>query len=197
MRISASTNPASFMRLQQRGFTLLEIMVVLVIVGIVIGLAGLALDRNPAQRLDREGRRLQAMLSEASDEAVMQGEELALALSRDPDNGATHYQLLLLDKKALAWKRPEFKGKVPALWAVHSLGPDISLALELEGKTLSQAELDQLARVRSLQTPDGLRPSILLFSSGEVTPFNARLTLAASDYSVSVQSDGFSGVFLQ
>ena len=199
MRTSAFTSVFGirFPRRQQCGFTLIEIMLVLVIIGIVIGLAGLALDRNPARDLDREGRRLRALLAQASDEAVMQGEELALALSKDPKSGANRYELLQLDKQTLQWQRPRFDGKPPELWSVHSLAPDIALTLDLEGDTLSERQLQQLGKIRSLRTPDGLRPSILLMSSGEITPFSLHMSWRGSDYSVAIQSDGFSGVFLQ
>ena len=54
-----------------RGFTLIELMVVLVVISVMLGLATVSLDTNPAKELQREGRRLQAVLQMAADEAVI------------------------------------------------------------------------------------------------------------------------------
>jgi len=60
-----------------RGFTLLEMLVVLLIVGIVSGVATLALSRNPRTDLHEQGERLALLFESASDEAQVRGRPLA------------------------------------------------------------------------------------------------------------------------
>jgi len=65
------------MRPGSRGYTLLEVLAVLVIVGIVVALAGVQYARSPAQTLEEEARRLALVLELARDEAMTRGCTLA------------------------------------------------------------------------------------------------------------------------
>jgi general secretion pathway protein H len=51
------------------GFTLLELLVVVVIAAILVSLAALGIGRNPARDLEEEGQRLAQLFESASDEA--------------------------------------------------------------------------------------------------------------------------------
>ena len=63
-----------------QGFTLLEILVVLVIVAVLAGLLVFTYRDNPQQRVRREAAALAAVLNLAADEAVMQNIELGLVI---------------------------------------------------------------------------------------------------------------------
>ena len=65
------------MRNGARGYTLVEILAVLVIVGIVVALASVQYARSPAQTLEEEARRLALVLELARDEAMTRGCTLA------------------------------------------------------------------------------------------------------------------------
>ena len=54
-----------------RGFTLVEIMVVMVIIGITLGMASLNAMPNPQQDLQKEAQRLTLLLQLARDEAIV------------------------------------------------------------------------------------------------------------------------------
>jgi general secretion pathway protein H len=56
---------------QHRGFTLVEIMVVMVIIGITLGLASLNAIPSPRQDLQKEAQRLTLLLQLARDEAIV------------------------------------------------------------------------------------------------------------------------------
>src|SRR5262245_26932365 len=56
-----------------RGYTLVEVLVVLVILGIAAALVQVRFWRTPAQTLDDEGHRLAQVLEFARDEAMTQG----------------------------------------------------------------------------------------------------------------------------
>jgi general secretion pathway protein H len=57
----------------RRGFTLIEILAVIAIIGIAVALAQVSFARSAAQALEDEARRLALMLEFARDEAMTQG----------------------------------------------------------------------------------------------------------------------------
>ena len=70
-----------------RGFTLIEMLVVLVIAGILVAAASLALTRNPRTDLAEEAQRLALAFETASDDAQLRAAPLAWA----PVNGGYHF----------------------------------------------------------------------------------------------------------
>lgn len=56
------------------GFTLLEVLVVMVMVGVIAGFAVLAVGRNAPDRLAEEGQRLAALITLQQQEALLTGE---------------------------------------------------------------------------------------------------------------------------
>jgi general secretion pathway protein H len=61
----------------QAGFTLLEMMVVLVIAGLLVSLASLQLSRNPRTDLNEEAQRLALLFESAGDEAQVRARPIA------------------------------------------------------------------------------------------------------------------------
>jgi general secretion pathway protein H len=61
----------------QRGFTLLEMMVVLVIAGLLVSLASLSLSRNPRTDLNEEAQRLALLFESAGDEAQVRARPIS------------------------------------------------------------------------------------------------------------------------
>jgi general secretion pathway protein H len=60
-----------------RGFTLLEMLVVLVIAGLLVSLASLSLSRNPRTDLREEAQRLALLFESAGDEAQVRARPIA------------------------------------------------------------------------------------------------------------------------
>jgi general secretion pathway protein H len=147
--------------LKTRGFTLLEVLVVVVIIGVMATLAVLSIGtRSVEDRLALEARRLQELLALAADEAVLQGVELGFI--QTPDG----YEFLIL--KDGSWAPLEEAGPLRA----RALGEPFYLRLQVDGRAVAPVRTDD-AKVE-------LKPQIVLLSSGDATEFT--LDLKARQY---------------
>lgn len=167
MPISCSPNSSNCHQgFTHRGFTLIEILVVLFIVTI---LAGLIVTRIPAfgsnAAFDLEARRLHMLLKMARNDAELDSTEYGF---RPTDNG---YEFLFFDDGKQDWVR------APSPFHPRGLDEDITLTI--------RADNDEAAALgESL-------PPVLILSSGEVTPF--RMTLSSRKFADSrvLVTDGY------
>lgn len=68
-------------RARETGFTLIEILVVLVIIGVVLTFATLSVNpTGPGDRLDSASKRLLALVQDAADEAILSGNTIGLQI---------------------------------------------------------------------------------------------------------------------
>jgi general secretion pathway protein H len=68
---------------RSRGFTLIEVLVVVAIIVIVVGLVGVQLIRGPADLVKEESEHLALLLRSAREEAILQGRVFAFSAERD------------------------------------------------------------------------------------------------------------------
>ena len=66
-----------------RGFTLIEILVVVAIIVVIVGLAGVQLMRGPGDLVREESERLALLLRAAREEAILQGRVFAFGAGRE------------------------------------------------------------------------------------------------------------------
>lgn len=136
-----------------RGFTLMEIMVVVVLMGILASLAVLSVGGGPRDRLAEEGQRLAALVELQQQEAILSGEIRGVQFSRQG------YAILTLDKQG-TWSPPNATDTLIR----HELPEDMALGLWVDNRP---APLEKSSF-----------PQILLLNSGEATEFVAVFGLA-------------------
>jgi general secretion pathway protein H len=81
---------------QRSGFTLVELLVVMVIIGITLGLATLNAIPSPRQDLQKEAQRIALLLQLARDEAIVRNK--LVTFEADPD----HYRFLVRNENGWA-----------------------------------------------------------------------------------------------
>jgi general secretion pathway protein H len=158
---------------KERGFTLLEIMVVLVLIGIIFSFAVLSVSRNDQDEvMKRETRRLATLIDMANNEAVIRGQELAIHFTRDG------YAFLVLQLEG--WQElPD-----DPLLKPHKLPAGFSVRIEVEGDPPGLGQKDKgdapgLGQ-QDKKADDTLTPQVYILSSGEMTPFSATLQAESS-----------------
>ena len=171
-------------RQSQRGFTLIEILVVVIIIATVSSIALLSLNLVGADReLDTERKRLATLLEVVQDEAAMQGREFGLELLQ------SGYRFVEYDPLALQWS------EVPGddLLRLRQPPDGIELELYVEDKRIM---LENDPQVFQDPEDDGMQagindymPHLLLSSSGEITAFEIRLRRFDSDQELIMRGD--------
>jgi general secretion pathway protein H len=165
---------------RQQGFTLIEIMIVMVIVAMLAGAATLVIGNNQQRRqLENEARKLVAIMGLTQDEAIYQNIEIGLRI--DPEG----YSFRGLDEASLSWialPQDFLKNREFPSW----------VKLDLSGVD-SEIEIKKPDEERA-----GFYPQIIFFSSGESTPFQLTLQHEADkQLQYTIQSDGLNGIGLK
>ena len=159
----------------QAGFSLLELLVVMLLIGIVAGAAGLSISGGTQLRAREEAGRLQESLQLAADEAVFQNAEIGMQPT--PNS----YRFLRYDTAHNIWHpMPE------TAFRLHTLPDTLALSLVLEGKPMSLLKEDAAAT-----------PAIILLSTGEATPFSLTLSGEHNDQVFTLLSDGIAPISLR
>ncbi len=183
-----------------RGFTLLEVMVVLAIIGGLLSMASLSFNRNyHLEQAQEFAQKLVIYMSVLQDEASLQNIDLGLFVGEDglqlfyykAQKISTPDKLKTQSKAAEASGTKE-KAKKPwqpyksTLTQQLKLPENIQLRLELEGQEADLSE--QLVA-------DVLTPALLFLSADEYTPFKLYFEHSQDpSFIVSVSGDGLSPI---
>jgi len=148
----------------QRGFTLLELMLTVLIIGLLAGSVSLALPDTAAQRLLRDARRLEAQIALAAEQAIFRNSDYGLLIEHHG------YRFLRLEQNA--WQEVEPGSRLRAA----PLDSETELRLKIDGVEVDTAD----------------QPQILMLSDGQLTPFELILSHSGLDHSQHIEA-GFGG----
>jgi len=158
MRISATGISKSSPARATGGFTLIEILVVMLIIGILT--AGAMLSVNVVGKdsaLDKERERIAAMLDYLRDQATLQNREYGMRCF------IGGYEFMVFDARTGLWQR--LLGDT--MTAARKLPPGLDMEVRIEGRPI--------VLPREQETRNDAAPQIMLFSSGDLNLFELTL----------------------
>ncbi len=137
-----------------RGFTLIELMVVIVIAGMLVTFASLSVSNSSDKQLETEARRFVSLVKFAADEAIMNAREIILQIEE------RRYSFFELDPNGTMVDL----GKDDPIFRARELPDHMHIGGEVAGEPLVFKE-----KTEKDAEPDFAK--IGIFSSGEMTPF--------------------------
>ncbi len=157
---------------REKGFSLLELIIVLVIIGVIVGTITIAIIDTREDKLNFEARRLAARLSLAIDESILMDQELGLEVETDRYRfltlGEVHWQEITAEDDLHLGEQ-----KLPEEMEIQ-LSVDNLFSLFNQENNLNKLfqEVDENNQEEDEADPNALlRPQIYLMSSGEINPF--------------------------
>lgn len=182
------------------GFSLIELMIVLIIIGFLSSFIVISLGDNFVRELRNEAEKLQKIIIAGSEEAIFSGSELAI----DLDNN--RYSLVKLDPLSGSWSPFNFQSfdyyKLPKsmeiVWNIEGFydqNTNKSVSYDDEFFGINTVQNREIESSISNSNQTIITPDILLMSSGEVSVFE--IFFIASDIEdtetiIRLKSDGFS-----
>lgn len=169
--MSGQSSPLLPLR-DNRGFTLIEIITVVFIIGVIISFASLSVSTNEDQRVHQEAERIQQLLRLSSEEAVLHGRELAMQISQKG------YLFVELDSEG-KWL-PVTDDK---MFRQREFPELFTIELKMWGKMMNLEEADKFQNIKTL-------------SSGEMDPFTLWLRMENGEaYAIKGDLVGQTSVF--
>jgi general secretion pathway protein H len=161
--------------MRSKGFTLVEILVVLVIIAVVISLTVLSVSATGRDsQLDDESRRIEGLVGLLHERALLEGRDFGLRIE------PTAYEFVVYDSRRDRWllldQEREFRHR--------ELPKGITFQLELDSQVVVIKAID-----RNLSNGDPPNPQLAIAASGEGTPFRLTLLREATQAKASVDGD--------
>jgi general secretion pathway protein H len=161
--------------MRSKGFTLIEILVVVVIMAVVISITVLSVSSTGRDsQLDEESRRIEGLVGLLHERALLEGRDFGLRIE------PAGYEFVVYDTRRDRWmmldQEREFRHR--------ELPKGISFQLQLDSQTVVIKPID-----RNLSSGDLPNPQVAIAASGEGTPFRLTLQRDATQAKASVDGD--------
>lgn len=166
--------------IRSKGFTLVEILVVMLIIAVIISLAVLSVSSTGRDsQLDMESRRIEGLVDLLHERALLEGRDFGLRIE------PAAYEFVVYDPIRNRWlmmdQDREFRHR--------ELPKGISFQLQLDSQTVVIKPID-----RNLPSGDLPGPQIAIAASGEGTPFRLILLREATQAKAVVDGDALGKV---
>ncbi|OOC09127.1 MULTISPECIES: prepilin-type N-terminal cleavage/methylation domain-containing protein [Thioalkalivibrio] len=155
---------------QVTGFTLLEVLVVMVIIGVLAGAALLSTGQLGGRALEQTGHQLAGQIELARDQALLTGQPLAIGVARER---LAVLERQWLDDRQVTWVPVEQGPLAPR--DLGSLGLEPRLWIDDRRASLSERPEENL---------------ITINSAGDIQAFELILQRAGDEASLRLHSDG-------
>lgn len=161
-----NSNPSNWVNMfrlsyKVNGFTLIEIMVVMIIIGVILTFTTLSIgDGGASQKLEQEAQRLASLLTMASTFSILQSKEMGVSFDIDS------YHFCVFQEQRCQPIRDD-------IFRPRKLPPFLQMELHLEGEPI-------VLNVWEKNAPQ-YPPQLLLLSSGEFTPFEAIFSVKSNE----------------
>ncbi len=162
--------------MRSKGFTLVEILVVVVIIAIVISLAVLSIGTTGRDsQLDEESRRIEGLVGLLHERALLEGRDFGLRIE------PTAYEFVVYEPRRDRWlafdQEHEFRRR--------NLPKGVSFQLQLDSQIVVIKAIDR--KLASNAVPP--TPQLAIAASGEGTPFRLTLLREGTNARASVDGD--------
>ena len=153
------------------GFTLMELLVVVVVLGILLGSAVISLNLGDDQRgMQAYGQRMAQRIELARDRAIQNNQEWGVRVSREK------YQFVVFDELQRQWiPQPQapFKPDEPPQPVVYDLRVQDNGGTELNSGLFAQSQDNDQKVLDETGTQE--LPDVVFFSSGEASQFSLKV----------------------
>lgn len=139
-----------------KGFTLLELLIVMLIIGVIISFATLSIGDKKQQIIQQEIQQLAALIQFTQQEAIFKNQEFAIHFT---DNRYHFYQL-----SDAHWQRLKQKP-----FHTRQLAAGVKIELIIEDTDMQLNDVETI-------------PQLLILSSGEISPFTLTIWHQAAEY---------------
>ena len=153
---------------QQRGFSLLELLVALFVVVIITSLVTVSVNSGGEDiELDATVKSLADVSSYALDEAQLRGVDMGLLLERVDQGSEQVFRYRFLERTPRGWLDPQIEADI---FSARTFPSTVELSLEMENTLVDLKGDGQLTQAPS---SDGIisepEPQLIFYSSGETT----------------------------
>ncbi len=169
--------------MRNKGFTLVEILVVVVIMAVVISLAVLSIGvTGRDSQLDQESRRVQGLIDLLHERAVLEGRDFGVRVEPNA------YEFVVYDTFRDAWRKFDEENQ----YRHRDLPKGISFQLQLDQQTVVLKAADKT--LTGVPPPP---PQLAIAASGEGTPFRLILVRDSTQAQAAVAGDALGKTSLE
>ena len=170
--------------MRSKGFTLVEILVVVVIIAIVISMTVLSINVTGRDtQLDEESRRIEGLVGLLHERALLEGRDFGLRIE------PAAYEFVYYDQYRQRWtpldQEREFRRR--------DLPKGLSFQLQLDSQTVVIKAVDRELSSDTAPPP----PQLAIAASGEGTPFRLTLLRDSTQAKASVDGDALGKISRQ